>query len=264
MKKGFRWNWRCMMCLVPSFVGIVVFFLIPYGRVLFYSVINDQFRKDFVGLANYKELLANKYFRLAMGNSLKLIGIGVPLLILMAVLLSVVLAFLLKKIPLLRDAFIFPMLVPTAAVVVVWQQFFGEVNNELPIYLMFLWKNLGICMILLTSALTMIDPVIYEAAKLEGATAFIMHWKMTIPIIASTIFFTVLLSIMNSFRIFKESYLYYGSKYPPDYGYTLQYYMNNNFLKFDYQALASSSVLTSLLVVGIVIVGFSLQKKFEY
>lgn len=70
-----------------------------------------------------------------------------------------------------------------------------------------------------------------------------------------TIFFTVLLSIVNSFRIFKESYLFFGTNYPPDHSYTLQYYMNNNFLKLDYQSLASAAVLTSVLVFLIVMGG---------
>ena len=258
------WNLRCMLCLLPSFAGIFVFFLLPYIRVLYYSVINDQFRRGFIWFQNYKKLLSNEYFRLAMKNSLKLIGIGVPLLILMALLLSVLLAFALKRLPVLRDAFIFPMLVPTAAVVLVWQQFFASAQTALPIYLLFLWKNLGICLILLTSALTTLDPAVYEAALMDGAKPFQQHFRLTVPMIAPSIFFTVLLAIMNSFKIFKESFLYYGSKYPPDHSYTLQFYMNNNFLKFDYQALATSSVLTSLLVLAIVGTGFYMQKRVEY
>lgn len=258
------WNLRCMCCLLPSFVGIGIFFLLPYARVLYYSVISDQFRRNFVGLENYMEIIGNTYFRLAMKNSLKLIAIGVPLLILMALLLSIVLAFALKRFPVLRDAFIFPMLVPTAAIVLVWQQFFGSVGTEMPIYLLFLWKNLGICLILLTSALTTIDPAVYEAARMDGAKPFSQHFRLTVPMIAPSIFFTVLLAIMNSFKIFKESFLYYGSKYPPEHSYTLQFFMNNNFLKFDYQALATSSILTSLLVLAIVGAGFYFQKRFEY
>lgn len=258
------WNLRCLLCLLPSLAGIIIFFLLPYARVLYYSVISDQFRRRFVWFDNYREILSNEYFMLAMRNSLKLIAIGVPLLILMALLLSVLLAFTLKRFPVLRDAFIFPMLVPTAAVVLVWQQFFVSTNTALPIYLLFLWKNLGICLILLTSALTTIDPAVYEAARMDGARPFQLHLRLTVPMIAPSIFFTVLLAIMNSFKIFKESFLYYGSKYPPDHSYTLQFYMNNNFLKFDYQALAASSVLTSLLVLAIVSVGFYLQKRFEY
>lgn len=258
------WNLRCMLCLLPSLAGICIFSLLPYARVLYYSVISDQFRRGFVWLDNYREIIGNSYFQLAMKNSLKLIAIGVPLLILMALLLSIVLAFALKRFPLLRDAFIFPMLVPTAAIVLVWQQFFGSVGTELPIYLLFLWKNLGICLILLTSALTTIDPAVYEAARMDGAKPFQQHFRLTVPMIAPSIFFTVLLAIMNSFKIFKESFLYYGSKYPPEHSYTLQFFMNNNFLKFNYQTLAASSILTSFLVLAIVGVGFYFQKRFEY
>ncbi|MDE7211650.1 MAG: sugar ABC transporter permease [Lachnospiraceae bacterium] len=263
-RRRFGWNLRCLLCLLPSFAGIFVFFLLPYLRVLYYSVISDQFRRKFVWFDNYREILENEYFMLAMKNSLKLIVIGVPMLILMALLLSILLAYVLKCFPVLRDAFIFPMLVPTAAVVLVWQQFFVSVETALPIYLLFLWKNLGICLILLTSSFTTIDQTVYEAAKMDGAGSLKQHFCLTIPMIAPSIFFTVLLAIMNSFKIFKESFLYYGSKYPPSHSYTLQFYMNNNFLKFDYQSLAASSVLTSLLVLAIVGIGFYMQKRVEY
>lgn len=133
----------------------------------------------------------------------------------------------------------------------------------MPLYLLFIWKNVGICIILLTAALTTIDEDIYEAAKLDGAAGFLLHRAITLPLILPTIFFSGLLSIVNSFKIFRESFLYYGSNYPPDYGYTLQYFMNNNFLKFDYQALASSSILTSFLVAAIVIGGLLLERRYR-
>ena len=133
----------------------------------------------------------------------------------------------------------------------------------MPIYALFIWKYIGICIILLTAALTTIDREVYEAAKIDGAKIGTIYRKITVPMIAPTIFFTVLLSIVNSFKIFKESYLYYGNKYPPNHSYTLQYYMNNNFLKFDYQALATSSILTSLLVLVIVVLGLRIQRRFQ-
>ncbi|GEM_PF-4109936 len=71
----------------------------------------------------------------------------------------------------------------------------------------------------------------------------IYRTKITFPMIAPTVFFTVLLSIVNSFKIFKQSYLFYGTNYPPDHSYTLQYYTNKNFLKLDYQSLAASAVI---------------------
>lgn len=262
-KKSMNFNTRCCICLIPSILGIAIFFFIPYMRVIYYSVIDDQFHKKFVWFDNYIKLLSNHYFQLSLKNSLLLIIVGVPILVCFALLISLLLIFWMKRIPRLRDAFIFPMLVPTASIVLIWQQLFEQFTSVIPIYLLFLWKNIGICIILLTAALATIDNSIFEAAKMDGAKAIYLHRKITIPMITPTIFFVVLLSIVNSFKIFKESYLYYGNKYPPDHSYTLQFYMNNNFLKFDYQALATSSVLTSLLVLIIVIIGLAIQRRYQ-
>lgn len=263
MKKHLKFNTKCKLCLLPSLAGTAVFFVIPYIRVLYYSMIDNQFRRNFVRLDNYLETLNNEYFRLALINSLLIMAIAVPVLIGLALVISLILSFGIRKLKKLRTAFILPMLIPTASVVLIWRTIFTDTATPLPIYLLFIWKNIGICIILLTAAFTAIDENIYEAARLDGAGTFTLHRKITVPMIMPTIRFTVLLSIVNSFRVFKESYLFYGTNYPPDHSYTLQYYMNNNFLKLDYQSLATSAVLTSLIVFLIVISGMSLQRLWD-
>lgn len=263
LKRGNRFHLRCSLCLLPSLLGITVFFLIPYLRVFFYSLVNNQFQKKFVFFENYGQVLNNNFFRLAMKNSVLLIFIGVPALLLLSIVLSFLLSFSMKRFKVLRDAFIFPMFVPTAAIVVVWQEFFLGSQTAMPIYLLFIWKNLGLCVILLTSALTTLDGSLFEAARLDGATPRQMHMKISLPMIMPTFFFTLLLGIVNTFKIFKESFLFYGNQYPPNHSYTLQYYMNNHFLKFDYQSLAASSILTSLLVLLIVFAGLKVQRRFQ-
>lgn len=248
---------------MPSLLGLLLFYIFPYLRVLYYSLINNQFEKDFAGLKNYIDTIQNEYFRLAFKNSIQLIAVCVPVLIILGILLSLGLTFLLKRFKIVRVAFILPMLIPTASVVLFFQKVFGSIENELPLYLLFLWKNIGICIILLTAALTTIEEDVYEAALLDGAEGLGLHLHITLPLILPTISFSTLMTIVNSFRIFRESYLYYGDNYPPDYGYTLQYYMNNNFLKFDYQALASSSVLTSFLVAFIVAVFLLIERRYQ-
>ena len=262
MKKP-SWNIKCILCFTPSLIGLLVFFILPYFRVLYYSFINNQFKKEFVWFRNYIKTLQNDYFRLAFKNSILLIFLCVPVLIILALLISLGLAFLIKKWKFIRVSFILPMLLPTASIVLVFRAVFGSMENVLPLYLLFIWKNIGICIILLTAALTTIDTAIYESAKLDGASEFCIHKKITLPLIFPTISFSTLMAIVNSFKIFRESYLYYGDNYPPNYGYTLQYYMNNNFLKFDYQALAASSVLTSFLVALIVICSFMIERKYQ-
>ncbi|MGN0656036.1 MAG: carbohydrate ABC transporter permease [Ruminiclostridium sp.] len=263
IKKHLKWNTKCLLCLLPSLIGTAIFFVIPYIRVLYYSLIDNQFKRNFVGLDNYIETLQNEYFQLALKNSLLLIAIAVPVLIVLALVISLALSYGIRWVRKTRFAFVLPMVIPTASIVIIWRTFFAESTTALPIYLLFIWKNIGICIVLLTAAFTSIRKDIYEAARLDGAGGFKLHTKITIPMIMPTVVFMVFLSIVNSFKIFKESYLFYGTNYPPDHSYTLQYYMNNNFLKLDYQSLATSAVLTSILVFLIVIVGMAIQRRCD-
>ena len=228
-----------------------------------YSLIDNQFRRNFVWFDNYVKTLTNEYFLLALRNSLLIIVICVPVLVALALVISLGLSFGIRAVRKTRFAFVLPMVIPTASAVLIWQSVFTDTSTPLPVYLLFIWKNIGICIVLLTAAFTAIDGSIFEAARLDGAGKFTLHTKITVPMIMPTIFFTVLLSIVNSFRIFKESYLFFGTNYPPDHSYTLQYYMNNNFLKLDYQSLASAAVLTSVLVFLIVMGGLAVQRRYR-
>ena len=263
MKTHLKFNTKCKLCLLPSLVGTAVFFVIPYIRILYYSLIDNQFRRNFVGFDNYIKTLNNEYFLLALKNSLLLIVICVPVLLALALIISLVLSFGIKAVRRTRAAFVLPMVIPTASIVIIWRSVFSGDETVLPIYLLFIWKNIGVCIILLTAAFTGIDENIFEAAKLDGAGTFTLHRKITVPMIMPTLMFTSLLSIVNSFKIFKESYLYFGTNYPPEHSYTLQYYMNNNFLKLDYQSLATSAVLTSVVVFLIVLAGLALQRRYR-
>ena len=150
----------------------------------------------------------------------------------------------------LRIAFIFPMLVPTASVVVVWRTLFDGSESVWPVYLLFIYKNIGLLIILLSAAFSTLEGDIYEAARLDGAHGFALHRKITLPLISPTLLFTVLIGVVYSFKVFRESYLYFGTSYPPDHSYTLQYYMNNQFLKLNYQSMAAASVMITLLLAG--------------
>ena len=259
MKK--RYLRKCALLLLPSFFGVAVFYLIPFFRVIYYSLIENQFSRKFVWFENYKTVLQNTYFRMALKNSLLLIGIAVPVLVVAAFLLSVLLQRLEGKWKLFRIAFIFPMLIPTASIVVVWRMLFQGSESVLPVYLLFIYKNVGLLIILFSAAFSTLDNSVFEAARLDGAGGLRMHLSITLPLIFPTVLFNVLLAVVYSFKIFRESYLYFGTNYPPDHSYTLQYYMNNHFMKLNYQYLAAGAVLTSLLIYGIVLVGVKLQKK---
>lgn len=264
VNRKLRWEQKCIFCILPGFLGTAVFALIPFFRMIYYAFVKSQFRREFVFFRNFIRVWENDYFRLALKNSIFLLLRDVPVLMLTAVTLSILLHFFFKKDAWVKAAFILPMVIPTAGIVPVWKTIFGDLTGTLPVDLLFLWKNIGICMILMTAALEKIPDSVYDAAKTDGAGFIKTQLFITIPMTAPALFFGTLLSVMNSYKIFKESFLYYGTSYPPDYAYTLQYYMNNHFLKLDYQSLAASSIYNTLLSLLLILTGLRLTKKFQY
>ena len=243
---------RLKLCMLPAALGLVVFYFLSFLKVLYFSVLKGQYQKEFVWFKNYKNVLTNEYFRLACGNTLKLILVCVPLFLIFAVLIALLSIYGGRGGRLMRKASILPLFLPSVSVVAAFLVLFKNVDSEFPIYSIFLWKYLGMGVVILAAAFLSVEPEVYEAARMDGAGSVAMHVYFTLPICAKPIQFTMVLGVVYCFRTFRESYLYYGANYPPDYSYTLQYYMNNQFLKLNYQSMAAASVMITLLLAGFV------------
>ncbi|WP_295067467.1 carbohydrate ABC transporter permease [Ruminococcus sp.] len=257
------------VCIMPSLLGVLVFFIVPFCIVIYYSLINNPVLKEFVGLENYTKLFHNVAFTKAVKNTAFFSLVAVPL----SVILSLGLAMLLeRKIPgksIFRTFFLSPLMVPTASVVLVWQVLFhnhGTINQiiekfgghgidwikspygQVIIICMFLWKNLGYNMILFMSALCAIPRDIIEVADLEGASSLYKLVHIKLRYLSPTILFVLILSMINSFKIFREVYLLTGN-YPQDKLYMLQHFMNNTFNSLDYQKLSAAAVLFAIVMI---------------
>jgi multiple sugar transport system permease protein len=268
--------------LAPSILGVLLFFVLPFFVVIYYSFVDNPITHRFVGMDNYKNVITNMAFRTAVKNTLTFSVIAVPL----AVVLGLLLALLLDdNIPLrsfLRSSFLTPLMVPIASVVLIFQVLFdynGVVNNILSsgnadridwlkssygifvIILLFLWKNLGYNMILFLSALGNVPTDIVEVAKLDGANAFQVFWHVKLRYLSPMIVFTAILSMINSFKVFREIYLLTG-EYPFGAMYMLQHYMNNTFSSADYQKLSTAAIYMSLVM--IVIIGIMIAAENHY
>ena len=256
---------------LPAFIGFAVFYIIPFGRGIGFSFIDNNFHKNFVWFENYKTVITNQYFRMSVKNTLIFSVIGVSAVVILALILSVGLVKLSERFSMIKSAFIVPYVLPTASIIFIWQMIFdsdsyfaltrldglGSFFEVLPLYLLFIWKNIGIDIILITAALSKLPQEVYEAAALDGASGLKMHLKITLPLISPSLFFVLVLSFVNSLKIFKESFLYYNSNYPPNPAYMIQNYMNNHFYKLNYQNL-SAAVVMFTIVAGLVI--FALYK----
>lgn len=270
--------------LAPSFLGVMTFFVVPFIVIIYYAMVDNPISREFVFLDNFKNIINNAAFRSAVSNTAKFAGMSVPL----AVVLSLMLAILLEsKIPFrsqFRTFFLSPMMVPVASVVLIWQVLFhynGVVNDMIAVFgadpidwlkslkgegrivltILFLWKNLGYNMILFMAALSSIPKDILEVARLESATALQTFFYVKIRYLSSTILFVTIMSLINSFKVFREIYLLTGD-YPVDSIYMLQTFMNNTFRNLDYQKLSSAAVLMSLAMVVIIGILFIVENRF--
>jgi len=268
--------------IAPSFLGVLVFFVIPFLVVIFYSMVDNPIAKNFVGIENYKVVLANNAFKRAVTNTFRFSIVAVPLAVLLSLLLAIMLEAKLPFRSQFRTFFLSPMMVPVASVVLIWQVLFsynGAVNDLLAhfgadkidwlksqyshvvIVILFLWKNLGYNMILFMAALASIPKDILEVARLESANALQTFFYIKVRYLSSTFLFVTIMSLINSFKVFREVYML-TTDYPYDTIYMLQHFMNNMFKKLDYQKLSSAAVLMSAVMVVIIGILFLTEKYF--
>lgn len=267
---------KLLIISVPAIAGFLIMYVYPMLRVAYYSLINNTYYAEFVGLANYIEVLGNKYFQLAMRNTVIFSALSVLLLLLIAVVLSYFILSAGKHVKRLLVYVILPAAVPSAAMIYVWRLcfansyydelcglgFLGNAFEILPVLTLFLWKNAGIAVMIVTAGLLKIPDEISDAARLETSSRAVIFTKILLPQIRPELLFTGMLGFVFSLRIFRESNLYYGTDYPPDAAYTLQYYMNNHFHKLDYQILSAATVLLVLIMTVITVFFYRAEERY--
>ncbi|MBO5622694.1 MAG: sugar ABC transporter permease, partial [Butyrivibrio sp.] len=173
-------------------------------------------------------------------------------------------------------------MVPTASVVLIWQVLFnynGLVKEfltkfgldrtdflksdkaQIVIAALFLWKNLGYNMILFMAALSSIPKELVEVAMLENATRKQIFWYVKVRFMSSTILFVTIMSLINSFKVFREVYLMTGD-YPYSSLYMLQHFMNNTFASLDYQKLSAAAIIMFVFVSGLVYIMYRIENLY--
>ena len=268
--------------LFPSFLGVAVFFIVPFGVVVYYSMIDGVGSRNFIGIDNFTKLFSNSAFLMAAKNTLQFSVMAVPL----AVVLAIVLALMLEaRIPLksqFRTFFLSPMMVPVASVVLIWQVLFnynGTINEFLMLFgadkidwlqsdhcllvvlILFLWKNLGYNMILFMAGLANIPKELLEVADVEGASEVYKFFEIKLRYLSPTVLFVTILSLINSFKVFREVYLLSGD-YPYEKLYMLQHFMNNTFRSLDYQKLSAAAVIMAVVMVVLIALLFKVEDWF--
>ena len=282
-RKNRRRDFLTSLCfLLPSLLGVGVFFILPFGVVVYYSMIDGVSSKNFVFLENFTRLFENAAFKMAALNTLKFSAMAVPLAVILAVLLALMLEARIPGKSQFRTFFLSPMMVPVASVVLIWQVLFnynGTVNQFLAVFgveridwlqseysmivvlLLFLWKNLGYNMILFMAGLSNIPKDLLEAADVAGASESYKFFAIKLRYLSPTVLFVTILSLISSFKVFREGYLLTGD-YPYESLYMLQHFMNNTFRSLDYQKLSAAAVVMALVMVVLIALLFKIEDWF--
>jgi len=271
-KRDRRERFSTSFFMIPSIAGVLAFFILPFLVVIYYSFIDDTATGDFVGLRNYTDLFNNSAFKMALKNTGIFSLTAVPLVVVLSLALAVLLDANVPYKSTFRTIFLSPMIVPAASVILIWQVLFdfnGVVNDIMAVFgaepvewlksdfgyivvvLLFLWKNIGYNMIMFMSALTNIPKDILEVAMLDGCGPVRRFFTIKLRYLSSTISFVTIMSLINSFKVFREVYLLTGD-YPFDSMYTLQHFMNNTFRTFAYQKLSAAAIILALAMIVII------------
>lgn len=253
--------------ILPSLIGVAIFILVPSIDVLIRSF-QSTVSREFIGFQNYVDVFSNKAFQLASKNTLKFIFVCIPLLLLISLGIALLLNKFVKHSQILKTAFLIPMAVPVASVVLIWNVVFHQhgilssllsnfnialqdwMKTDYAFWILvfsYIWKNLGYNVILWLAGLNSISKEIYEAAKIDGANGWQTFINITMPTLKPTLYTISVLSLLNSFKVFREAYLVAGN-YPDKSMYLLQHLFNNWFREVDFSKMAATSVIMSVVI----------------
>jgi multiple sugar transport system permease protein len=227
-----------VVLLAPGLLVLGIFFLLPVGAALVLSLtdfdvyaLGDLHNLRFVGLGNYRRLLADPVFWTALRNTAYFAFAGGPLSVLVSLAAALLLDSRLARFQgLFRTVFFAPVVTTLVAVAVVWRYLyhprFGLLNRVLgwigvpaidwlgdprwvmpAIILLAVWKNFGYNMIVFLAGLQNIPETLYEAARIDGAGWWRQLRHITLPMLAPTFLFVAVITMIGYFQLFAEPYV---------------------------------------------------------
>jgi len=224
--------------VAPALALIGVFFFVPVLAGLFLSFTDFDIyaigRPDtarFMGLGNYRQVLADPLFWKALGNTFLFVLVGGPLSVTTSLVAALLLTAKRVRFPgLFRSIFFMPVVTTLVAVAIVWRYLYhpqyGLLNWALgalgihgidwlgdphwamfAIILMAVWKNFGYNMLIFIAGLQSIPEELYEAAHLDGAGGWARFRHVTLPSLGPTFLFVGIMTMLGNFQLFSEPYV---------------------------------------------------------
>lgn len=275
--------------LLPSLIGLLVFLVLPMLSSLvltFYEwdpLLPTHF--TFLGLENYSTLIKDADFWAALGHTLLFIIGYIPLVMVTGLAVALLLNQKLVGRTFFRGAFFLPVISAWVAVALMWTWIFnpkfGIVNYLLgligisgpgwlydpnwampAIILTSVWKDTGFIMVLFLASLQGIPQEYYEAAALDGANPWAKLRYITLPLLSPTIFFALIISLINSFQVFDQVWIMTKGGPAGSTSVLVEQIVNNSFRYGRMGYAATLSWVLFLIVFGVTIFQTRMQKNW--
>jgi multiple sugar transport system permease protein len=258
----------------PWLIGFTAFTLLPVILSLYFSfcdyplVVAPVYR----GTENYRMMFNDDLFWKALGNTFYYAAMAMPAAMIVALIVAMLLNAKIRGQSIYRTIIFLPSLVPIAASSMIWLWLFntklGLINLILlklgvsnppgwlsdpklampSLAFMSLW-SVGQTVVIYLAGLQDVPTELYEAAEIDGASAFGKVWHVTLPAISPVIFFNLIMGIIGTFQIFAQPYMMTNGGGPnrATYFYTLDVY--NNAFRYLRMGYASALGWIQLLII---------------
>jgi len=224
---------EALFLLAPGLILLLIFLVWPTLNAFWLSFHRENLlgtQREWVGLANYAEMLRDPAFWRAVGATFLFAAIVVPVQIFLGMVAALMVARPFPGVNFFRTLFFLTTAVPTAVAAVAWGWFLHPVGGLLNRWLEAMglppqpwltsvelalptlaivtaWAGVGFTAILLTAGLQQIPEDLYEAARIDGASAWRQFWHITLPLLSPTLFLVALLTVLNSLTAFGQIHL---------------------------------------------------------
>jgi multiple sugar transport system permease protein len=290
-RRGFRRRHllHAYLFIAPVVLLFGVFRVVPAVQTLLYSVYKVELlrgRFTFVGLDNFRALLADEAFGQAMVNTLVYVAAIVPISAALGLGLAVLFDTRFRLSELFKAVYFAPMVTSTAAAAMVWWWLynpqFGLLNVllrlvHLPdqpwlmssrtaltaIIIFSVWKSLGYNMIIYLAGLQAIPAQFYEAATIDGAGALARFWRISVPLLAPTTTFLLIYNGILAFQVFDQVFVLTGGGPANATNVVVLDIYRQAFERFNFGYAAAEATVLFLLILGITVVQYVYSKRFE-
>jgi multiple sugar transport system permease protein len=288
---GRKWGrWLGYVFIAPWLLSFLAFDLIPILSGFYHSFTQwtaTGSEATFIGLANYQEAISrDPLFWTSIRNTLYYMGVSVPLGIIVAFLLALLLNSNIRGVGAFRTIYYLPSVVPVVAATIVWVFIFetrrgilnwaleaiglepirwlSDPNWAMPsLIIMSLW-GLGATMIIFLAGLQGVPNELYEAAKVDGATAVQRMLRITVPLMTPTLFFTLILNLVNAFQAFANAFILTGGG-PNNATLLYMIHIYNNAFRYFRMGYASAlAVMLFIVVFSLTVLVYRTSNRWVY